>query len=78
MPQIAQQDYIKFPVSSIDFTLTSEEKAQLKEYARAGVLFDVILITPTNSYAKILQYQITDELFNLTIANETELKFIEE
>lgn len=42
MPQIAQQDYIVVDIADID-SITDAEKAELRKYLSAGLIFDVIL-----------------------------------
>lgn len=57
MPQIAQQDYIHFPVSNIDL-LTAEEMKKLREFHQNGVLFDVILVVPSGFKTRIIAENI--------------------
>lgn len=73
MAQIAQQDHLFVEVDSLEESVfTDEQKAELLEKHKQGVLLDVVLVDKYKMVSKILAIEVADTGMVISYMYETD------
>ena len=75
MPTITQQTYIRIPIADLD-NITDSEKAEIKKAAKAGIIFDVLLVF-NDAELRPIAYDFSNETITLFSPSDDDIITIE-